>query len=97
MLKQCDTKCDSFHERDQLRPGASVRVNTSSDNVANWWAVTDAAGRTLVQRSGLRAGPAVAMTTLAALVVFLGGWLFFDLYVVFREGARLVRRPAPAT
>jgi hypothetical protein len=46
-VKQCDVKCDSFHELDHLLPGASVRVNTSSGNVANWWAITDSAGRTV--------------------------------------------------
>jgi hypothetical protein len=45
VLKQCDAKCDSFHEQDRLLPGASVRVNASSDNVANWWLVTDSDGR----------------------------------------------------
>jgi hypothetical protein len=35
VVKQCDAKCDSFHEKDRLLPGASVRINTSSDNVVN--------------------------------------------------------------
>ena len=47
VVKQCGAECDSFHETDRLRPGASVSVNTSSDGAANWWAVTDANGRTL--------------------------------------------------
>lgn len=162
LLKQCDTDCGSFHERDQLPPGGSVRVNTSSDNVANWWAVTDDGGKTsgclplrydhkvdglvvnvseqttcptggsagssvigsivgfalalvvvgigmasivfattaahrLLQRRGFAGGAATALTALAACVIFLGGWLLFDLYVVLREGSRGLRRPAPAT
>lgn len=158
VVKQCDTKCDSFHERDRLRPGAGVRVNTSSDNVDNWWAVTDAEGRPLgclplrydhkidglvvnvsdrtrcpagasesgsgvfgsilgfglfflvagvgvtsivfatvhahrlVTARGLSRAAVTAMTWLAALVAVLGGWLIFDLYVVIREGTRLMRR-----
>lgn len=47
VVKQCDAKCDSFHETDRLQPGGSVPVNTSSDGAANWWAVTDGSGRTL--------------------------------------------------
>ena len=47
VVKQCDAKCNSFHERDRLQPGASVRVNTSGDDVANWWSVSDSAGNTL--------------------------------------------------
>ena len=162
LLKQCDADCGSFHERDRLPPGASVRVNTSSDDVANWWAVTDAGGKTsgclplrydhkvdglvvnvseqtacptggsagsgvvgsivgfalvvvvvgigvasivfattaahrLLQRRGFAGGTTTALTTLAAFVIFLGGWLLFDLYVVLREGSRVLRRPAPAT
>jgi len=47
VVQQCDAKCNSFHEKDRLQPGGSVRVNTSSDGAANWWAVTDSSGRTL--------------------------------------------------
>lgn len=47
VVKQCDARCDSFHEQDRLPPGGSVEVNTSSDDAANWWAVTDSTGRTL--------------------------------------------------
>lgn len=47
VVKQCDAKCDSFHEQDRLGPGGSVEVNASSDDVANWWAVTDSTGRTV--------------------------------------------------
>jgi hypothetical protein len=33
VLKQCDTACGpNFHEIDRLAPGASVPVNTSSEN-----------------------------------------------------------------
>jgi len=40
VLKQCDTVCGpNFHEIDRLAPGASVPVNTSSENVPNWWVV----------------------------------------------------------
>jgi hypothetical protein len=47
VVKQCDAECDSFHEQDRLAPGSSVDVNTSSDDVASWWAVTDSTGRTV--------------------------------------------------
>lgn len=47
VVKQCDAKCDSFHEQDRLQPDGSVPVNTSSDGAANWWSVTDASGHTL--------------------------------------------------
>ena len=47
VVKQCDATCNSFHEQDRLPPGGSVEVNTSSDDVANWWAVTDSTGRTV--------------------------------------------------
>jgi hypothetical protein len=47
VVKQCDAKCDSLHESDLLSPAASVRVNTSSENVTNWWAVDDVAGSRL--------------------------------------------------
>jgi len=47
VVKQCDARCNSFHEQDRLAPGGSVKVNTSSDGVANWWAVTDSTGRTV--------------------------------------------------
>ena len=48
VLKQCDARCSSFHEQDRLSPGANVGVNTSGDNVANWWLVADeSSGRTL--------------------------------------------------
>jgi hypothetical protein len=157
-VKQCDATCNSFHERDQLAPGASVPVNTSSENVANWWLVADPSGRTIgclplrynhkidglvvkisdhascpagtpasssgvlgsivgfalffavagigvasivfttisaqrwIAARGLGHGPSIAMTSLAALVAFFGGWLVFDFYVVIREGGRHVRR-----
>jgi hypothetical protein len=47
VVKQCDVKCNSFHEKDRLPPGGSIPVNTSSNDVANWWAVSDSAGRTI--------------------------------------------------
>lgn len=47
ILKQCDAKCDSFHEQDDLLPGASVRVNTSGGNLANWWTIADPDGQTI--------------------------------------------------
>jgi hypothetical protein len=50
-----------------------------------------------VQQRGLRGGSAVAMTTLAGLVVFLGGWIVFDVYVVIREVTRRFRHPARST
>lgn len=46
-VKQCDSTCNSFHEHDQLLPGASVLVNTSSADVANWWLVAGPSGRTI--------------------------------------------------
>jgi hypothetical protein len=163
VVKQCDAKCNSFHERDRLAPGESVPVNTSSDNVANWWAVTDNSGKTLgclplrysqkvenlvvnvseagrcpattsgassnvvgallgfglflgvaaigvastvfatqaayraLQHRGVTTGLVTFATVVVAIVVFLGGWLVFDLYVVAHEVARRIRRPAPAT
>jgi hypothetical protein len=162
LIKQCASTCRSFHEQDQLAPGASVRVNTSDHDIANWWAVTDAGGAALgclplrydqrveglvvnvseraacpegsfaktsavgavvgfllfllvaaigiasvvfattaahrwLARRGLRGRSAAGVTTLAALGIFLGGWLLFDFYVVARESARFVRRPSPAT
>jgi hypothetical protein len=163
VVKQCDAKCNSFHEKDRLAPGESVSVNTSSDNVANWWAVSDGSGNVLgclplqyrhkiegvvvnlsqttscpagtgssasdvvgtivglgvallvggvaitstvsatmasyqqLQRWGLDNGVAIGATVMPALVIFLGGWIVFDVYVIARQGARLVRRPSPAT
>jgi hypothetical protein len=47
LLKQCDVKCDSFHEQDRLAPDGSVRVNTSSEDAPNWWVVEDGSGRSL--------------------------------------------------
>ena len=48
VLKQCDTVCGpNFHEIDRLEPGASVPVNTSSENVANWWVVVGNDGKQL--------------------------------------------------
>lgn len=44
-VRQCDTRCDQFHEVDVISPGATVRVNTSSSHVDNWWAIEDAGGR----------------------------------------------------
>jgi hypothetical protein len=37
-------------------------------------------------------GAAATVTSMAALVAVLGGWLAFDFYVAAREGARFVRR-----
>jgi hypothetical protein len=162
VVKQCDSSCDSFHDKDRLLPGGSVRVNTSSDGIANWWVVTAQNGSTLgclplrydhkvtgsvvnvsertacpaegsgsdsgllgtiasiallillagiglastvfavieahgwMLARGLRGIPAVAMTLLAALVAFIGGWLVFDLYVVIRVGWRFLRGRAVA-
>ena len=47
VVKQCNAKCSSFRERDALAAGESVRVNASSDDVANWWLVSDNGDRTL--------------------------------------------------
>ena len=48
VLKQCDTVCGpNFHEIDHLAPGASVPVNTSSENVPNWWVVVGNDGEQL--------------------------------------------------
>ena len=48
VLKQCDTVCGpNFHETDRLAPGASVPVNTSSENVPNWWVVVGNDGKPL--------------------------------------------------
>lgn len=163
VVKQCDNDCNSFDERDRLEPGANVRVNTSSDNVANWWSVTDTSGATLgclplrfghkvdglvvniSQRTGCPAhaspsimssvvgtilglalalfaasvglasvvlatiavyrwarhrgfsdGRVTAFTVVGGFAMFLGGWLVFDVYVVVRQAARLIRPPGPA-
>jgi hypothetical protein len=47
VLKQCGSKCNTFHEVDRLSPGQNVRVNTSSDGASNWWVVSDVRGRRL--------------------------------------------------
>jgi hypothetical protein len=47
VVKQCDVKCDSYHEQDHLNPGGQVEVNTSSSNVANWWVVTTTSGSSI--------------------------------------------------
>ena len=47
LLKQCDVKCSEFHEQDHLAPGGPVGVNTSPDNVANWWVVQGGSGQVL--------------------------------------------------
>ena len=47
VVKQCNAECDSFREQDRLGPGGRVVVNTSTDDVASWWAVTDSTGRTV--------------------------------------------------
>lgn len=47
VVKQCDSTCETFHETDRISPGADVAVNTSSDGIADWWAVTDTSGSLL--------------------------------------------------
>ncbi len=47
IVKQCDVKCDSFHEQDRLSAWGTVSMNTSSANSANWWLVTDQSGAKL--------------------------------------------------
>lgn len=47
LLKQCDIRCDKFHETDHVGPGGTVSVNTTAANVANWWVVEDGSGRML--------------------------------------------------
>ena len=39
VIKQCDVRCDQTHETDRLSPGQSVAVNTSYNNVDNYWMV----------------------------------------------------------
>lgn len=46
LLKQCDVRCNEFHEQDRLTPGGTVPVNTGLDT-PNWWVVQDASGRVL--------------------------------------------------
>jgi len=53
-LKQCDVHCDSFHERDRLRVGGVVKVNTSSADTANWWVVSEVSGSSLLGCINLR-------------------------------------------
>jgi len=46
-LKQCDVKCNEFHEQHRLTPGGTVGVNTSASDTANWWVVQDGSGQVL--------------------------------------------------
>ena len=46
IFKQCGDTCRSFYDIERVRPGESVPANTT-DNVANWWKVTDEAGNIL--------------------------------------------------
>lgn len=47
LLKQCDVKCNEFHEQHFLTAGATVGVNTTSADTPNWWVVQDASGQVL--------------------------------------------------
>jgi hypothetical protein len=47
MLKQCDVRCDTFHEVDRLAPGRTVEVNVSDQGVTNSWVVASTSDQTL--------------------------------------------------
>jgi hypothetical protein len=47
VLKQCDVRCDTFHEIDRLTPGSTVEVNVSDQDVTNSWAVASTSDQTL--------------------------------------------------
>jgi hypothetical protein len=38
-LQQCDVRCNQFHRVEVLEPGATVKVNTSTGDVPNYWMV----------------------------------------------------------
>jgi len=76
--------------------GVAVALAVAGTGLASVVFATTAAHRR-VERRGLRGRGLAAVTTLAAFVAFLGGWLVYDFYVVAREAARFVRRPASAT
>jgi hypothetical protein len=46
LLKQCDVKCNEFHEQHRLGPGGIARANTGIDS-PNWWLVQDNSGKVL--------------------------------------------------
>ena len=47
VLKQCDVRCDTFHETDRLTPGSTVEVNVSDQDVTNSWVVASTSDQTL--------------------------------------------------
>ncbi len=47
VLKQCDVRCDTFHEIDQLTPGRTVEVNVSDQDVTNSWVVASTSDQIL--------------------------------------------------
>lgn len=47
VLKQCDVRCDTFHEIDRLTPGSTVEVNVSDQDVTNSWAVASTSDQAL--------------------------------------------------
>ena len=44
IAKQCDVRCNEFHEIDRIPAGGTYRVNTASDGVDNWWLIADDSG-----------------------------------------------------
>jgi hypothetical protein len=38
-LQQCDVRCNQVHRTETLEPGATVKVNTSTGDVPNYWMV----------------------------------------------------------
>ena len=38
-LRQCDVRCNQVHRIETLEPGATLKVNTSTANVPNYWMV----------------------------------------------------------
>ncbi len=47
VLKQCDIRCDVFHEIDRLTPESTVEVNVSDQDVTNSWVVASTSDQTL--------------------------------------------------
>lgn len=47
VLRQCDVRCNEFHEIDRLEPNQSVPVNTTENHVDNWWVIEDTSGHRL--------------------------------------------------
>ena len=47
VVRQCDVRCNEFHDIFRLEPNQSVRVNTTENHVDNWWVIEDRGGHRL--------------------------------------------------